>query len=115
MTDIINYVRPLKDEEIKINMTPKEAKRVFDFLGEKLKGSIQPTVHLDTNNYRGFWSCFKFSKEYHYVLTWNEALRFHSYLRFYLEREKSHELNVTMSQIRNFPVYGLTTKGKASR
>lgn len=110
MTDTLNYIRELDEKEIKIHMTASEVKRAFHYLGEKLEGRIEEFVSLDTNNYRGFWSCMKFSKEYNYRLTWNEALRLHSYLRFYLERHKKRELDVTMSQIRNFPLYGLNVK-----
>lgn len=105
----MEHIRTLKDEEIRITFTPSEVKRAFKYLSTKLDGPIADTVSLDTNNYRGFWSCFS-SKEYNYQFTWNEALRFHSYLRFYLERGKKTPLVVTLFQIRTFPVYGLNVK-----
>lgn len=110
MSDVIDSIRPLEDKEINIIMNRREVKRAFDYLTEQLKGHVEPYVYLDTNNYRTFFSHFIFNKEYSYRLTWNEALRLHSYLRFYIERKKKHDLSITMAQIRNFPLYGLNVK-----
>lgn len=106
MKNVNPAIRELSDDEIRIKMTPREVKRAYDYLSKQLAGKIQSIVMLDTNNYRSFLSCFT-NKEFRYVLTWNEALRLHSYLRFYLDRNKNNKIEITMSQIRHFPVYGL--------
>lgn len=109
MKNDTSVIRPLAEDEIIIRMKPREVKRAFDYLTEQLAGKIKETVVLDTNNYRTFFSHFS-SKEYRYEFTWNEAIRFHSYLRFYLDRKKNNVIQVTLFQIRNFPLYGLNVK-----
>lgn len=106
MKDATPMVRPLADNEIQIKMNRREVKRAFNYLGEQLAGKIKQHVVLDTNNYRTFFSHFT-GREYRYELTWNEALRLHSYLRFYIDRDKKNKISISMSQIRNFPIYGL--------
>lgn len=110
IVNLFNQPRKLEDNEVMIHIRVSEIQTVFDFLSEKLSGAVRKTVTLDTNNYRGFWSSMINKYEYRYVLTWNEALRLHSYLRYWLEKGRDRDISVSLNSIRNFALYGVNVK-----
>lgn len=101
-----------ENNNVPMVMKPREVKRAFDYLSEVLSHHPEAYVYLDTNSYRTFFSHFTNSREYSHRLTWNEALRLHSYLKFYIDRNKKTTITITTEQIRNFPIYGLNVKGE---
>lgn len=110
IVNVFHQPRKLEDNEVIIHIAVSEIRTAFDFLSDKLKGRVRQTVVLDTNNYRGFWSSLMNKHEYRYVLTWNEALRLQSYLRYWLEKGRDRDISVSLASIRNFAVYGVNVK-----
>lgn len=93
-----------------ISLKSKEARILFKHLSEVLAGHILEEVIVHSSDYRTFWTQILSKKEYTFRLTWNEALRLHSYLRFYIERNKQHTLLIDEKKIKSFPLYGLNVK-----
>lgn len=101
-----------ENNDVPLVMNSREVKRAYNYLSEVLAHHPEAYVYLDTNTYRTFFSHFINSKECSHRLTWNEALRLHSYLKFYIDRNKKNTITITTAQIRTFPLYGLNVKGE---